>query len=215
MSTVELSDAAAHLRDLQQLAGEDDQLAADAACTWMLRGADLRGDRSRTGAANWFSELFALGSPPRGADGSLDGALLLALFGHGLDRPFDLVRSVWTPWLGKQLDAAAGTGVNRVTPGFTWVVRAVWPGYALRRSGRQRLGFDFVTRIEAGVVVPMVDVLVIDYSGGRGNPRRIVSRIRDELVEIVPGVYLGRALWRTSGGHYVNLGYFMLRRPAG
>ena len=35
---------------------------------------------------------------------------------------------------------------------------------------------------------------------------------RDELVELVPGVYLGKILYNTGSG-YFKLGYFALRIP--
>jgi hypothetical protein len=46
------------------------------------------------------------------------------------------------------------------------------------------------------------------------NPRFVIKRIRDELVEIVPGANLGKVLWRHGDGSYTLIGYFALRSPA-
>jgi hypothetical protein len=44
------------------------------------------------------------------------------------------------------------------------------------------------------------------------NPRLIIRSIRDELVELVRGVYLGKILFN-SGDNYSKIGYFALRTP--
>ena len=38
--------------------------------------------------------------------------------------------------------------------------------------------------------------------------------IRDELVEILAGAYLGKMLWRHDGDRHTLLAYFALREPA-
>jgi hypothetical protein len=43
------------------------------------------------------------------------------------------------------------------------------------------------------------------------NPRFLIKRIRDELVEIVPGANLGKVLRRHGDGSYALIGYFALR----
>ncbi|WP_156055819.1 hypothetical protein [Nocardia sp. NRRL WC-3656] len=40
-----------------------------------------------------------------------------------------------------------------------------------------------------------------------------IERVRDELVELVPGVYLGRALMGSRTGEIRVIGYFALRAP--
>ena len=44
------------------------------------------------------------------------------------------------------------------------------------------------------------------------SSKLIIRSIRDELVELVPGVYLGKILFN-SGSDYSKLGYFALRTP--
>jgi hypothetical protein len=65
--------------------------------------------------------------------------------------------------------------------------------------------------------------MVIDYADVEKNPRLIIRSIRDELVELVRGVYLGKILFNTerglserqsgSGDSYSKIGYFALRTP--
>jgi hypothetical protein len=54
-------------------------------------------------------------------------------------------------------------------------------------------------------------VLVIDYEPVESNPRLVIRRIRDELVEVSPGMYLGKMLWRRRDGRHTLLAYFALR----
>jgi hypothetical protein len=56
-------------------------------------------------------------------------------------------------------------------------------------------------------------VLVIDYAPVDQNPDRLIRRIRDEIVEVQPGVFLGKILYREDDGEYSNLGFFALRTP--
>ncbi|NBQ43378.1 MAG: hypothetical protein EBU23_13085, partial [Mycobacteriaceae bacterium] len=75
-----------------------------------------------------------------------------------------------------------------------------------------KLAFDFKTYVEAGKEDPDVDVMVIDYADVEDNPKLTIRKVRDELVELVPGVYLGKILFKTDSG-YTKLGYFALRTP--
>ena len=58
---------------------------------------------------------------------------------------------------------------------------------------------------------PDVRVMVIDYSDVGDNPRLIIRSIRDELVEVVPGAYLGKVLFRLPQDRYEMIGFFALR----
>jgi hypothetical protein len=195
---------------LRELAASDPLDAQDAAWAWLARTGELAA-RHGAAASTRFEQLFAVGEAPRAIDGRMGGQMLMTCFGDLLDRPLRKIGTLWMPWLGKRFDASAQRGCNSVSPGFRVVSAMLWPGYRLRRDASGVSGFDFATRVEAGGVAPAVDVLVIDYAAPAENPQHLVPRIRDELVEIVPGVYLGRALWRGRSGAWRNLGYFMLR----
>lgn len=83
------------------------------------------------------------------------------------------------PWEGKRFDTRAkksGHGDNRLRLPF---YRGHW--------------FGFRTKIGKSVLDGS-DCIVLDYDSA-SNPRPI-RRIRDELREVVPGLYLGPALWR-------------------
>jgi hypothetical protein len=118
------------------------------------------------------------------------------------------------PWLGKRFDAAAGRGDNVLTQSARWPAKLFWPLYRTRPLGGDRSAFDFETRVEASEDDPAVEVLVIDYVVVDSNPGFLIKRIRDELVEIVPGANLGKVLWRHGDGSYALIGYFALRSPA-
>ena len=198
------------LEGLRDLAQTDPVNAQDAAWGWMTRLGELaRDDRPR--AVEQLDRLFADGLPPATIDGPADGMVVATMFNPGTDVLLRKIGGVWMPWLGKRFHAASDCGENRITGGFRVATRTIWPTYATKPDGANRRGFEFTTRIERGAVEPAVSVLVIDYASMPSNPRRIVPRIRDELVQLVPGTYLGRMLWQRSNGEYLNVGFFALR----
>jgi hypothetical protein len=165
-----------------------------------------------------LTELFALGLPPQNlAEGFTEGGVpSLAIFAP-LNVLVNHVLYSWLPvravWQGKSLNASALTGQNDFQSWLWPVFRLVWPRTRFRRGPRGIVGFDFTTRIEPGAIEPAPEVLVIDYSNPLlGNPFPI-SRIRDEVVEIVPGTYLGRALFRLPRNRCPNICYFSFRQP--
>jgi hypothetical protein len=101
-----------------------------------------------------------------------------------------------------------------LSAGARWPAKLFWPLYRTRPLGGDRSAFDFETRVEASEDDPSVEVLVIDYVVVESNPGFLIKRIRDELVEIVPGANLGKVLWRHGDGSYALIGYFALRSPA-
>ena len=56
-------------------------------------------------------------------------------------------------------------------------------------------------------------MLVIDYAPIEQNPDRLIRKIRDEIVEVEPGIFLGKILYRENEGEYTSLGFFALRNP--
>lgn len=109
-----------------------------------------------------------------------------------------LSASRFFPWQGKHFDTRArksGHGDNYVRLPF---YRGHWLGF------RTRIGKSL---LDGG------DCILLDYDSV-SNPRP-VRRIRDELREVVPGMYLGPALWRRKTGEPLLLLWFALdtRRP--
>jgi hypothetical protein len=148
-----------------------------------LRALGDRALHDREGALRELGDVFASGRASAGVDGETAGRFVAFCVRPGLDGALARLARLWMPWSGKRFDAAAGTGEN------------------LLLGGRVS-GFGFRTRVEDGV-------LVIDYAAVRSNPRPL-RQVRDELVEIAPGVHLGQALWTGRGGP-ARLAYWALR----
>jgi hypothetical protein len=68
-----------------------------------------------------------------------------------------------------------------------------------------------LNRVEESVVSPGTRVLVLDYESIGANPWPI-NCVRDEAVQIVPGIYLGAKLWHQDNG-YRLLAYWAAKSP--
>jgi hypothetical protein len=197
--------------ELRELAATDPVAAQDT--TWAMfqrLGAATATDRD--GAADQLADLFGCGTPSKGIDGPTDGILVAPLIHRSVDGVLRGLTRHYMPWSGKSFDLHEQSGTNRLVSSVRVIGKLLWPSYKTRAAAAAggRLAFDFETRIERGAAAPEVDVFVIDYEPVQSNPDFIIRKIRDELVEIVPGTHLGRILYRTPAG-YSNVGYFALR----
>lgn len=207
------------LARLRTIADIDERAAQDAAWAWLRSlGAELPGDAAECDLA----QLFAAGAPAE-VEGQTEG-LLVGWVGAGpdLDRGGRAVHALargattrlgWMPWLGKKFDRAAQRGTNSVTTSAVLLTRLLAPGYRMRRAADHWEGFDMLNRVEDSVASPGTAVLVLDYETIGTNPWPI-NRVRDEAVQIVPGVYLGAKLWRQDNG-YRLLAYWAARASLG
>lgn len=168
-----------------------------------------RTDRKQADAL--LDDLFRAGSPAYGLDGPTDGILVMTTTTALTDAALTALTSVWMPWEGKRFDAGTGTGDNRMTDEATVVSKVLWPLYSMKDSPAGKTAFEFTTYVEPGKEDPDREVMVIDYADVKGNPRLLIRSIRDELVELVDGAYLGKVLYRLPTRSYVKLGYFALR----
>jgi hypothetical protein len=169
--------------------------AAHAAWSRIVELQELgRSDRKQ--AAALLDALFRAGSPARGLDGPTDGILVLTTTTALTDAAFKALTSVWMPWEGKRFDADAQTGDNRMTDEATVVSKVLWPLYSMKDTPAGKTAFDFTTYVEPGEDDPDIEVMVIDYADIKDNPRLLIRSIRDELVELVDGAYLGKILYR-------------------
>ena len=202
-TTVATHERVAHLRDL---AVRDLRTAQDA--TWaMLRrlGDDLPGAASE----EELTTLFTAGDAAD-VDGRTDGMLVGWCTPPGdLDRAGTVVQRLartaidhlgLMPWQGKTFDRDARRGTNALSRSAVALTAAIAPTYRLRRVGDHWQGFDMLNRVEESVIAPGTDVLVLDYETIGTNPWPI-NRIRDEAVQLVPGVLLGAKLWHQSAGY--------------
>jgi hypothetical protein len=202
---------------LHAIAEIDPQAAQDAAWAWIRRlGAGIPGDAAEIEVA----KLFAAGTPAV-VDGPTDGMLVgWTTPDADLDRTGRVLRAAaktvttqlgLMPWLGKKFDRSAQRGTNSVTTTATVLTKLLAPGYRMRRAGDHWEGFDMLNRVEASAVSPDTRVLVLDYESIGTNPWPI-NRIRDEAVQIAPGVYLGAKLWHQHDG-YRRLAYWAATSP--
>lgn len=203
---------------LQAIAEIDPQAAQDAAWALIERlGAGLPGEAAEIELA----ELFAAGKPAV-VDGQTDGMLVgWTTPDADLDRTGRVIHAAakavtrlgLMPWLGKKFDRAAQRGTNSVTTLGTVLTKLIAPSYRMRRAGDHWEGFEMLNRVEASVVSPNTQVLVLDYETIGTNPWPI-NRVRDEAVQIVPGIYLGAKLWHQDNG-YRQLAYWAAKSPLG
>ncbi|CAM3564583.1 hypothetical protein SMNI109538_00480 [Smaragdicoccus niigatensis] len=176
----------------------------------------IRATHDRDGAAAALNDLFARGTTPTGLNGPTDGMLVATTTNPALDAFATALTKNWMPWRGKSFDAATSTGENRMTDSSTIVGKVLWPLYSMKSGADGKAAFDFETFTEAGKEDPEVPVLVINYESVASNPALLIRSIRDELVELVPGTYLGKIFFRTPAlpgkeGNFARIGYFALR----
>ncbi|TLH49620.1 hypothetical protein C1S80_28340 [Mycolicibacterium aubagnense] len=206
------SAAGDRLEWLRKSVSEGQSGAARSAWSWIVELSTLA-DNDADSAEAQLNELFRLGTPPVDLDGPTEGILVMTTTNPALDTVTRAVTALWMPWQGKRFDADTGTGDNRLTRSTGLVGKLLWPLYSMRDAESGKLAFDFATYVEAGKDDADRQVMVIDYANVESNPRLVIRSIRDELVELVPGVYLGKILFNTGSDRYSKIGYFALRTP--
>ena len=200
------------------LLGELRAQAADApalarqAC-WQLLERLSREDRREEIAALWAS-----GSAPERMDGALEGLVMGSMWGTPETVLGSLLTRIHPTWTGKTFDHAAGTGFNRLVGWSRPAFFLVAAGYtSFSRSGGEIEGFRFDHALETAAIAPYLTVRALDYGVPEyANPsvRTFpIARTRDEIVELVPGVYLGRALLTLPRGDVRPIAHFALRDP--
>lgn len=193
---------------LRQRAGADPSGAATDTWAWFT---DLAAAGSKSEAE--LNELFRTGSPPTDLDGPTEGILVTTTTNKVLDPAVAAATKLWMPWQGKRFDASSGTGDNRITSSGRIASKLLWPLYSMKDAAEGKLAFDFHTYVDDGKDDPDRRVMVIDYKDVEKNPTLVIRSVRDELVEIVPGAYLGKILYRLSSGSHELIGFFALRTP--
>lgn len=160
--------------------------------------------------------LFARGWAPEGPDGVMEGLIIGKLFGIPEAYLANPLLMIDPTWRGKTFDAAAGTGFNRLAPIARFAMPAIAPLYrGLRRVNGEMAGFHFNHRIDTGLVEPRIPVRALDYSVPEYRNPSVrtfpIKRTRDEIVELLPGLYLGRALLTMPDGEIRKIAWFALR----
>jgi hypothetical protein len=203
-------------------AGGGDGAAAVAGERAWLKG-EMRETLARLGVAGPRSErlaaldeLFRLGRPPDPAPvGPLAGDLVAPSYVPALDGLIRFGAKTLLRWEGKGFDPLSGSGINLFEAGARPWLGAVIPDYrAYQPAGPGRIaGFPLRTRAGPGLMDPDVRVLKIEYDFAP-NPGWSVRRVVDEIVELVPGYYLGKAHLRQWGAlGWTTVAYFGLTAP--
>ena len=160
-----------------------------------------------------LNQAFREGAPP---DPPLDGAYageLVALVDLGITLPLArTLLAMWLPWRGKYLSSATSSGDNILRQRYRWLFRLLFPFYkGIIESGDNTFrALKFKTSIQPGLVDSDRQVLNINYDSP-DNPALTVRPIIDELVQIEPGIYLGKIHFRWWWGSSQMIGYFSLR----
>jgi hypothetical protein len=178
-----------------------------------IRLAGVRAGTRRAEALRTLELMFRRGRPPE-LDGETRGHWLTPALPPPAQGLVRAATSAWMPWLGKRFEAAEQRGHNLVVADARLAIRALWPSYSPASLGDGRLAvFPFGTRLDPAERAPRLEVLKIDYDRPE-NPPLLVRNILDELVEVVPGAYLGRMLVRRSrNAPYRASGWFALHKP--
>ncbi len=202
-----------YVEALQVLAETDPDLARRQ--SWnQIRLAGTRAGRRRAEAHDSLNRIFGLGTLPAPIlDGRFDGVAVTPATFATADPALRALASLWMPWLGKRFDAETQTSDNVMLPSARLPSKLLWPGYRFRGLGDGRYAaFRFRTYAGTGALDHERRVLKIDYDRDE-NPRFLIRDILDELVQVVPDVYLGKALLRRGGPTSPNwrlVGYFAL-----
>jgi hypothetical protein len=211
-STPPAGPVARRLAALRDLSSRDPEASRD--LTWaMLKDLGSRAPLHRD-ACDELAELFRLGTVPERIDGQTEGILVAFVWRRPVNVALGTITGGWMPWLGKRFNSEESRGDNVLLRSARWPSKLLWPLYRTREAEGGRSAFDFETAVEASKDDPSTQVLKIDYHDVESNPRLLIRSIRDELVELVPGAYLGKMLWRHDPDRHTLLAYFALREPS-
>jgi hypothetical protein len=212
----EAAEVERYVSALQEIASQQPDLARRQA--WrQIRLAGKRAGGRRPEALDSLNRMFRLGVPPEPAiDGPQRGILVTTSIAAAADPAFRALSSAWMPWVGKRLSAATQSGDNLLLPSARIPLKVLFPSYEPQPADDGKLAaFRFRTYVEPGKVDPDRQALKIDYDSDE-NPGLLIRDILDELVQIVPGAYLGKVLLRRGGQAAPTwrlVGYFALEPP--
>lgn len=189
----------------------DESAAADA---WaLLEELEQLATTYRDAGVTALDAVFAGGTVPTDLDGPMSGTVLVPLVQPLIDWATRAVGSIWMPWHGMHFDRENGRGTNTIGDHARWPAKLLWPRYRTEDTDDGRHAFEFVTHVEPSIDDPDLDVLALDFGSVDANPSLLVKHLRDEIVQVVPGVYLGKVLHR-HGDEFATVGYIALRPAA-
>ena len=202
---------------LQELAESDPDVAGRQAWT-QIRLAGMRAGRRRSEVLDSLNRMFRLGTVPEAPlEGPYDGLVVTTTTFAATDPLFRAFLSLWMPWRGKRFDVKATSGDNIMLPSARGPAKLVWPSYQFQEMGDGRYAaFRFRSYAGAGTLDRDRRVFKIDYDSNE-NPDFLIRDILDELVQVVPDVYLGKVLLRYGKSSRQSrrlVAYFALRPAA-
>ena len=158
-----------------------------------------------------LNEVFRAGEPPPQFSGRFQGALVQLRIAPGLTELATALTRRWLPWRGKRFDASTQSGDNIFSRNSLRLARVIWPLYAgyVPDTPDTYRAFTFQTRHETGLIDQDRKVLSLDYDVV-GNPLANIRRIRDEVVQVEDGSYLGKAHLHWYWGAWQTVAYFSL-----
>ncbi len=176
-----------------------------------IRLAGARSATSPAEAHDTLNRMFRLGAPPSPAlEGPYSGILVTPTVAGPPDALLRRLASAWMPWIGKRFDAAQQAGDNVFKSSARTPTKVLFRYQLEEAEGGRLSGFRFRTYAGPGTVDPDIETLKIDYDSDQ-NPSLLIRDILDELVQIVPGVYLGKVLLRRGSDRWRLVGYFGLQ----
>ncbi|MCT7661353.1 hypothetical protein [Mycobacterium deserti] len=198
------------LTELRQLSESSPTLARQ-------HGWEYLRELGRHGRRDQLKALYARGVLPERLDGPYEGLIVGKLFGIVEAHLANPLLAINPTWRGKTFDAESGTGFNRLIPLARFAMRVVAPLYnGVRRIGPEVAGFHFQYGPGVGAIAPAVPVCALNYGVEQYRNPSVrtfpIKRTRDEIVELLPGLYLGRALLTMRSGEVRLIAYFALRR---
>ncbi len=198
------------------LMAELKDLAAKSPVLARRLGWDQLRELGDAGRRDELHALFGRGDAPEGPHGAMEGMVVGGLFGIPEAQLANPLMQIDPTWRGKTFDQSAGTGFNRLSPLAKYALRAVAPMYrGMRRVGSEVEGFDFYHRIDTSAAAPFIQVRALDYGSPEHRNPSVrtfpIKRTRDEIVELLPGLYLGRALLTMPSREVRLIAYFALR----
>lgn len=156
-----------------------------------------------------LDDSFKNGTLPKKLNGFYRGKLEVLYPKTVIERIGNIAFKIWLPWYGKELDTKKNTGLNHVPAILDPIVRARYgDSVILGKTGAALQVFPFKTSNAKGLK-DTIKVLRLDYDIPQ-NPQSI-RNIVDELVEIKPGEYLGKA-YTKEGKALRLLAFFSLRK---
>src|SRR5579875_711183 len=178
--------------------------------------AAARVDAARAGlAGDHRAGLLALNAlfregrvPSHVLDGPYAGDLVTTVLGTAADRATAALAALYMPWRGKVFAAAQHAGGNLFDASSAWLIGPFDPNMRDEGAGLVR-AYPFRTYTGRGAVDRDRIVLKIDYDLP-ANPFGPIRRVLDELVEVAPDYYLGKAHLRLHG-RCRTVAYFALR----